>query len=64
MMRVLWMRVRKALGDQRGQAGGRAWQLLATCKSNEMGLGQASTMPKPATSAPTSLHKLRRAAAS
>ena len=38
MMRVLWMRVRKALGDQRGQAGGRAWQLLAKREQRD-GLG-------------------------
>ena len=38
MMRVLWMRVRKALGDQRGQAGGRAWQLL-TKREQRDGLG-------------------------
>ena len=63
MMRVLWMRVRKALGDQRGQAGGRAWQLLATCKSNEMSLKKATTAPKPAAHAPSSLHRLQRAPA-
>ena len=51
MMRVLWMRVRKALGDQRGQAGGRAWQLL-TKREQRDGLGPSDHHAKTSSERP------------